>query len=51
MTEVEICLGAVVGDEHLAMLERRHRTWIDVQVRVELHDGDAQVALHQEAAN
>ncbi len=36
VAEVEIRLGAVVGDEHLAVLERRHRPRIDVQVRIEL---------------
>src|SRR4051794_18684290 len=36
MAEVEIGLGAVIGDEHFAVLERRHRSGIDVEVRVEL---------------
>jgi hypothetical protein len=30
MAEVEIGLGAVVGDEHLAVLIWRHRAGIDV---------------------
>jgi hypothetical protein len=38
--EVEVGLGAVVGDEHLAVLERRHRARIDVEVRIELDEGD-----------
>ena len=37
VAEVEVRLGAVVGDEHLAVLERRHRARIDVDVRIELH--------------
>src|SRR4029079_11043475 len=33
-------LGAVVGDEHLAVLVRRHRPGVDVDVRIELEDRD-----------
>ncbi len=36
MAEVEIGLGAVVGDEDLAVLIRRHRAGIDVDIGVEL---------------
>ena len=36
VAEVEVGLGAVVGDEHLAVLERAHGARIDVDVRVEL---------------
>ncbi len=36
VADVEIGLGAVLGDEDLAVLERAHRSRIDVQVRVEL---------------
>ena len=41
VAEVEVGLGAVVGDVHLAVLERRHRARIDVDVRVELLHRDA----------
>src|SRR5262249_23141870 len=34
--EIEVGLGAVVGDEYLAVLVRRHRPGIDVEIRVEL---------------
>ncbi len=44
VADVEIGLGAVLGDEHLAVLERAHRSRVDVQVRVEL------LHLHLEAA-
>src|SRR5439155_7752820 len=37
-------LGAVLGEEHLAVLERAHRSRIDVDVRVELEIGDADAA-------
>ena len=36
MAEVEVGLGAVVGDEHLAVLVGRHRARIDVEIGVEL---------------
>jgi hypothetical protein len=36
VAQIEIGLGAVVGDEHLAVLERRHRARIHVQIRVRL---------------
>ena len=44
VSEVEVGLGAVFGDEHLAVLERTHRSRIDVDVRVELQVGDADAA-------
>ena len=40
VAEVEVGLGAVVGDEDLAVLERRHRARIDVEIRIELDEGD-----------
>ena len=36
VAEIEVGLAAVVGHEHLAVLERVHRAGIDVDVRVEL---------------
>ena len=36
VADVEVGLGAVLGHEHLAVLERAHRARVDVQVRVEL---------------
>ena len=36
MADIEVSLRAVLGDEHLAMLERVHRSRIDVEVRVQL---------------
>ena len=41
MPEIEIRLLAVVGDEHLAMLERAHRARIDIQVGIHLLHGHA----------
>src|SRR2546430_7068055 len=38
--EVEIGLGAVLGNEHLAVLERAHGARVDVDVRIELDHPD-----------
>ena len=40
--EVEVGLAAVVGDEHLTVLEGVHRAGVDVDVRVELLHRDPQ---------
>ncbi len=47
--EVEVGLAAVVGDEHLAVLERVHRPRVDVDVRVELLQRHAQTPLLEQA--
>ena len=44
VADVEVGLGAVVGDEHLTVLERVHRAGVDVEVRVELLHGDPEAA-------
>ena len=44
VAQVEVGLGAVFGDEHLAVLEGAHRAGIDVDVGVELLVGDLQAA-------
>ena len=48
--DVEVCLGAVVRDEDLAVLERVHGARIDVQIRVELLHHDAEPAGREEVA-
>ena len=40
--EIEVRLGPVVGHEDLAVLVRRHRPRIHVDVRIQLEDGDGQ---------
>ena len=40
MPEVEIGLGAIVGDEHLAVLVWAHRARVDVDIRIALHKRD-----------
>ena len=42
VADVQVGLGAVVGDEHLTVLEGVHRARVDVQVRVELLHRDPQ---------
>ena len=51
VAEVEVGLRAVLGDEHLAVLERRHRAGVDVDVRVELLQGDLQAAGDEQPAD
>ena len=50
VAEVEVGLAAVVGDEHLAVLERVHRAGVDVDVRVELLHRDPQATGLEQAA-
>ena len=40
VAQVEIGFGAVVGHEHLAMLKRRHRPRIDIEIGIELAKAD-----------
>ena len=44
VAQVEIGFRAILGDEHLAMLERTHGARIDVDVRIQLEDGDLEAA-------
>jgi hypothetical protein len=48
--DVQVGLGAVVGHEHLAVLEGVHGARVDVEVRVELLHHDPQAAQFQQAA-
>ena len=50
MPEVEIGLSPVLGDEHLAVLERVHCAGIDVDVRVELAHRDPEATRLEESA-
>ena len=50
VADVEIGLGAVFGDEDLAVLERAHRARVDVQVRIELLHLNLQPARLQQPA-
>src|SRR5713226_2319941 len=44
VAEVEVGLGTVVRDEHLTMLVGGHRARVDIDVGVQLLEGDAQAA-------
>ncbi len=44
VAEVEVSLGAIVGDEDLAVLERRQGAGVNVKVRVEFLEGDFEPA-------
>ena len=51
VTEIEVGLRAVVGDEHLAVLVGAHRARIHVDVRIELEDGDPQATRLEDASD
>ena len=51
VAEVEVGLGAVVGDEDLAVLEGRHGAGVDVEVGVKLHEVDLEPACFEQAAD
>ncbi len=48
VAQVQVGLGAVVGDEHFAVLERAHGARIDVNVRIELEQGDFEAARFED---
>ena len=51
VAQVEVGLGAVVGDKDFAVLEGRHGSRIDVEIGVELHHVHAQAAALKQAAD
>jgi hypothetical protein len=48
VAQVEVGFCAVVGDKHLTVLQRRHGAGIDVEVGVELDEGDCQAPRFQD---
>ena len=50
MAEIEIGLGAVIGDEDLPVLVGAHRAGIDIEVGVELPEPDLEPARLQQRA-
>jgi len=42
--EIQVGLGAVLGDENLAMLERAHRSRIHVEIGIQLDHRDLEAA-------
>ena len=51
VAKIQVGLSAIVGHKDFAMLERRHRARIDIQVRVKLHQVDLDAAGLKQAAN
>ena len=49
MAKVEVGLGFVIGDEHLAMLGLAHRARIDVQIGIKLAQADGVAGAPAEA--
>ncbi len=50
MAEIESDRGAVVGEEDLSVLKRVHRARVDVDIRIQLLDRDADPAALEEPA-
>ena len=50
MAEIEIGFGAVIEHVNFAVLERVHRSRIDIQIRIELLKDDAQAAQLEKCA-
>jgi hypothetical protein len=48
VAQVQVGFGAVVGDEHFAVLKRRHGARIDVDVRIELDESDFEAPRFQD---
>src|SRR5258706_15865415 len=48
VAQIQVGLGAVLGNEHLPVLEGAHRAGIDVDVRVELEEGDFDAARFED---
>ena len=48
VAQVQVGLGAVIGDEDFAVLVRVHRPRIDVEVRVQLHHRHVEPAVPQQ---
>src|SRR6185437_5370331 len=51
MTQIEVSFRSVIGYEHLAMLKRAHGSGINVEIRIELLQGDAKSPAFEEAAD
>src|SRR5579859_4900071 len=51
VAEIQIGLGAIVGDEDFAVLERAERAGVHVQVRIEFLQADAQPAALEETSD
>ena len=50
MAEIQVGLGAVLGDKNLAVLKRAHRAWVHIDIGIELLGCDLQAAAFEQAA-
>jgi len=48
VTKVQICLGAIVGDKHFAVLKGTHGAGIDIQIGVKLLQRDPVAHLFEQ---
>ncbi len=51
MAQIKVRLGAVFGDIHFPVLERIHRTRVNVEVGIELLEGDPVAVAFQEPSD
>ena len=51
MADIQVGLGTILGDKHLAVLIWRHRPRIDIQIRIQLLNRHAQTARLEHSAN
>src|SRR5207247_9503587 len=51
VAEVKVGFSAVVSDKNFSMLKGRHGAWIDIKIRIELHEVDFQATAVQQAAD
>ena len=51
MPEVKICLGAIIGHKYLTMLVGIHCARVDIDVGVELLNGDTKATLAKQQAD
>ena len=51
VAQVQIGFRAIIGHKHLAVLERREGPGINVEIRVELHQVNAEAAAFQQTAD
>jgi hypothetical protein len=51
VTEVEVCLSAIIGHENLSVLEGAHRAWVNVNVGIELYGGGLQPSRLKKGSN
>lgn len=50
MAQIQICFGAILGNEHLPVLIGAHSAGIHVNIRIQLLSGDLQASGFEQAA-